>query len=201
MRDLKTIIKRGKDYSFFYDYDGEKIRLRPLSSFEFDDAQYRALDGIDPHVAGIIVRIRLNLHRDNKFNLDEIPEWMYKGYAKFINEYDYWVVYHALKDFYPDTDIETVREMKYVHAMATAVILASTPLSKREITRFVKTKEGMELGELVFRYHQPLDFVRNLTPLQEEFLYYADPSREVPEIITKEELYKIFPELKENVDE
>jgi len=194
--ELRRMIAYGKRYTFTFDYDGKPLKLRPLSSMEIDDATYKSLNGVDPKVAGYILKRRLNLHDKVEIDLDkEVPEWMYKGYLRHINEFSYWIVYHALKDFYPDTTIEAVREMKYVHAIATAVIVASAPSSKREIVRYVLSKDGKELGELVFRYHQPLANVADLTPLQEEFLFYADPEHETKPVISKFEIEKIFPEL------
>lgn len=168
--------------------------MRPLTTLEIDEAHYAAIDGVDPRVAGMILKIRLALHEAVGFTLDEVPEWAFKDYVRYINEFDYHIVYHALKDFYDDVTVEKVREMKYVHYMAAMALKESAPDSFTEVQRYVTTKEGKMLAELVFRYHQPLDYIRDLIPVQEEFLYYADPDRETPKILTKEEAKLLFGE-------
>lgn len=192
IRDLNSIIRLGKHRTFFFDYDGTPLKMRPLTSVEIDEAYHAALEEVDPKVAGLILKLRLNLHGAIGVNLDEIPEWMFRGYVRYVNELDYHLVYHAIKDFYEDVTVEKIKEMKYVHFMAAKVLSESAPNSFTEIQRFLKTKEGETLAELVVKFHQPLDYIRNLIPLQEEFLYYADPDGEKPVIVTKEEVARFF---------
>ena len=56
--DVLRHIKLGVKEVFYYDYDGNALPLRPISSYELDDCFYKALEYATPNVADLVIKLR-----------------------------------------------------------------------------------------------------------------------------------------------
>jgi len=195
-------IKLGTKEVLYFNYVGRfPLPLRPLSSWELDDCFYKALKEAPSKIASFLVDLKLDLLKDDvKINLSN------EGYAelrKYYDSIDYWIVYHAMKDFQdewfrqPDfeTDIpkgfEKIKEMQEIHKIAAFVY--DTSYQPREvIEKIFKDKYGREVAYCVFYLKVPLADIPDLTKLQRDYLLYS--KGKLPQIMegaAKEKSYSI----------
>jgi len=179
-------IKLGTDEVLYYPYNNgqEPLPLRPISSYEFDQCLYKALEYAPNKVSNLVIDLKLKLI-DSKREIDVSD----KGYAqlnKFYDSIDYWVVYYAMKDFQDDWFLEPdyltedvhpkgfyqVLKMKDVHDISSFVL--NTSYQKREVIEEVFVDEsGREVAYLYFYLNIPLSDIKNMTKLQRDYLIYA----------------------------
>ena len=188
-------LREGKCLTDVFDYDGEEITFRAVTSAEFDEAKYMSLEGVDDKLAGYILKVRLGMLDDKKIDPDKLKEKdvLMRNYIKYMLEFDYWVVYHAMKDFQPrDFSFSDVKKMRYVHDLAQKAIHMSSE-NLRIVKSFVYTEEGKRLASLVFKYHQPLvNSALDVTPLQYSFLKESNPDKPA-EVKDLNELGRLLP--------
>jgi hypothetical protein len=198
MTDILKYIKLGTNSKEWFNYDGTPLPIRPLSTYEMDEILEKIItEGITQQTFTSIYKIKFNL-----FNQKEKVEVSQKNYLEFfnyLNIIDYWMVFYSMKDYQeeefskPDYSEEfrdefddwredtpkgyfIVKKMKYVHQLAKDIqYMTSQPLTA--LARVLKNKSGKTLASMVFKFHIPLaNEAWKLTPLQETFLYYGDPS-------------------------
>lgn len=202
-REILKHIKLGTKEVLYYPYKegGSPLPLRPLSSFELDDCFYRALKEAPNKVAAFLVDLKLDLIRgeqDVKFS-----NKTYAELRKYYDLIDYWVVYHAMKDFQDEwfrqpnfeTDIpkgfEKVKEMQEIHKIASFVYDTSFQ-PKEVIEKIFSDESGREIAYCVFYLKVPLCEISDLTRLQRSYLLYA--KGKLPQIMDakfKEKSYSI----------
>jgi hypothetical protein len=170
-----NLIRKGIASTTHFDYCGIDITLRAVSSSELDDAKYKSQELCDDKLARMILRMRMG-QINGKIDIDSIPAELYKNYIKYILEFDYWVVYYAMKDFQPtDFSFDDVRKMRYVHEIADIIInISSSP--NEVVIEFVKTEDGQELAKIIYELKQPLAMIKDLTSLQHSFLLFSSPN-------------------------
>lgn len=195
-------IALGTDCKEYFNYDGKPLPIRPLSTFELDQAFLKAIEGVSPLIFDSVIKLKLGVIEDDKqINFDKNT---YKDFLKYYNEIDYWVVYFSIKDFqeedfsFPDFDGEfadkfddwkedkpkgyyLVRNMKYVHKLSSDIIqMTSQPVEK--LMEVLANAEGKVLATMVHSFHQPLaSEAWKLTPLQTTFIFYTRPG--APQIL------------------
>lgn len=175
-------IKLGIDEVFYYDYEGEPLPLRPISSWEFDESFYNALLFAPPKIAELVVKIKLGLlKRRDSITIDNKS---YASLQKYYDSIDYWIVYNSMKDFQDDNfkkpsnsglpnGMGLVLKMRHVHDIADFVINTSYK-PKEVIKEIVKDEQGKILAKAVFYLNQPLAAsYKDLTRLQRDFLVWA----------------------------
>lgn len=175
MDDILNMIRMGIQVKKFFPYDTQQIPIRAVSSAEFDDAKNKSVGICDEKLARQILQIQLGTLK-GKIDLTTIPLEMFTNYLRYLQEFDYWVVYHSMKDFRDSSfNIEDVRKMRYVHEMAIeAISMSSYPTSL--IKYKINTKDGKELLTMLWELHVPLTSeLWKLTPLQKEFLEITNP--------------------------
>lgn len=178
-------IKLGINEVIYFDYDGEPLPLRPITSLEMDESFFNALSNTTTKIAKFVVELKLSIIKPQ-----EVIELSNEGYAalqKYHNNLDYWFVYHGMKDFrdeefrQPDFTKDNefpkgyylIRKMNHIHKIA-SLILTHSNAPKEVIKEIIKTKGGKRLGTLVFYLNTPLtDQAWKLTDLQKDFLYYT----------------------------
>ncbi|MBD3352111.1 MAG: hypothetical protein GF364_11545 [Candidatus Lokiarchaeota archaeon] len=198
MSNYLKYIKLGIKTKEWFNYDGTPLPIRPLSSYEIDQIMETfVLEGITQSTFETIYKIKLKLAEDETVDISNKAKYI--EYLHFFNEFDYWTVYHAMKDFQPNKfsqpDYEReffdefddwvqdrpkgyylVRKMKFVHNIAEDV-RKMTNAPTDELVGLLRSNNGKLLASLVFRRHVPLvNEAWKLTPLQEYFMYYGDPS-------------------------
>ena len=143
-------IKLGIDEVFYYDYEGEPLPLRPISSWEFDECFYNSLLFAPPKIAELVVKIKLGLLK--KRDSITIDNKSYADLQKYFNSVDYWIVYHAMKDF-QDEDFtkptssglpqgfKKVLKMRHVHSIGD-MILHSSYKPREVIKKVVSDEQG-----------------------------------------------------------
>jgi len=198
-------ITLGTDCKEYFFYDGKPLPIRPLSSYELDQAFLKAVEGVSPLIFNSVINLKLNLKENIDIGLDKNN---YKDFMSYYNEVDYWIVYFAIKDFqeeefeFPDyegkfkeefedwspqkpTGYYYVRKMKYVHEISKNITSMSSQ-APDTIMEVLTNSEGKALANLVHTFHQPLNSKAwKLTPLQTYFIYYSRPG--APQIIKKVE--------------
>jgi len=182
--DILRHIKLGVKEVFYYDYDGNALPLRPISSYELDDCFYKALDYATPKVADLVIKLRLSLKKGNQ-EVDFSNE-DYLSLQKHYDAISYWVVFHSMKDF-QDEDFKIpiyeqeeilpkgmfkIRKMNYIHDMAN-IIINSSYRPKEFIKQIVKDEIGKEIAYLTLYFNVPLANIPDITRLQREFLIYS----------------------------
>jgi len=200
--DILKYIKLGTDYKEYFNYDGSPLPIRPLSTYELDEATQEALKGITPLVFESVVKVKLGVLEDDE-DIDLEP-YLYLDYLKYYNELDYWIVYFGMKDFQeklfsvPDYDgtykkdfldwdeskpkgYYIVRKMKYVHRLSQDILtMTDTPTIK--LVEFLYNNDSKVLASMVHAFHIPLTSEAwKLTPLQTKFIVYTRPG--APEIL------------------
>lgn len=170
----------GAEAVEYYDYDGEPLPYRPLRSWELDECGVNALRGASSDVVEIIIKTKLGIGLSDEIN-NLTPE-LYSGVLSYYDLYDYWIVYHAIKDFQeedfqlPDEDGNPkgfniiANEFKHVHDIASEVLSITSP-PKKVIQELVKNKKGKILSTIHYHLNVPLASEQwKLTPLQIQFL-------------------------------
>jgi len=178
-------IKLGINEVIYFDYEGQPLPLRPITSLEMDDSFYKALGYTPTKIAKFVVELKLSVIKPK-----EAIELSNEGYAalqKYYNDINYWFVYHGMKDFQDEKFKEPdytkderfpkgfymVQKMNHVHKIA-FLLLSHSNAPKEAIKEFVKTPAGNNLGTFIFYLNVPLtDASWKLTNLQRDFLYYS----------------------------
>lgn len=204
-KNILEHIRLGTDYKEWFNYDGEPLPIRPLSTYEIDEIIKKVIrEGISPQTYDSIIKLKLNILSPEQKRDISISD--YQEYLTYFNEIDYWIVYYAMKDFQPekfskpdfDGDFQEfknwdennpkgyyiVKKMKYVHDIAKDVKnMTSQPTTV--LMEVLENKTGQALASLVYRYHVPLaNKAWELTPLQTYFLIFSAP--DAPQIVKDE---------------
>jgi len=206
MTDILKYIKLGTNAKEWFNYDGQHLPIRPLSSYELDEIMLKVIrEGITQKIYESVYKVKMNLIDPSekiKLDLEDYKEFFY-----YFNLIDYWIVYYSMKDFQPEEfsvpDYERkfendfddwtyknpkgyyiVKKMKFVHQIARDIMtITSQPLIK--LRGVLSNNRGKMLASLVYVFHQPLSSEAwKLTPLQEDFLIYSRP--DAPVIIKDE---------------
>jgi len=182
--DTLRHIKLGVKEVFYYDYDGNALPLRPISSYELDDCFYKALEYATKKVADLVIKLRLKIKEGNQ----EV-DFSNQDYLSLQKHYDaisYWVVFHSMKDF-QDEDFKIpifksdeilpkgifqIRKMNYIHDMAN-IIVNSSYKPKEFIKQIIKDGLGKKIAYLVLYFNVPIANINDITRLQREFLIYS----------------------------
>lgn len=199
-------IQLGTNAKEYFNYDGNPLPIRPLSTYEMDQIFLKVIkEGITQSTFKNLIDLKLNLINPNvKIPLNQEN---YSEFAKYYNEVDYWIVYNSMKDFQPEKfkmpDYEgefrdkfvnwesdnpkgyyIVKQMKYVHNIARDVKnMTSQPIEK--LVEILRNGRGQALATRVFSLNTPLaSEAWKLTPLQHKFLYYGKPG--APTLLTDE---------------
>jgi len=185
-------ITLGINNKQYFNYDGNPLPIRPLSTYELDECLKNAVEGIPSSIFDKVVKLKLDIIKDIDVNLNQRN---YKEFLTYYNEIDYWTVYYSIKDFQdeefsmPDYEQEkehpkgyyTVKKMDYVHEIAKE-IMGMTNKPVVQLMEILSNSKGKELATMVHRFHVPLvDEAWKLTPLQSDFLWYSRP--DAPEIV------------------
>ena len=198
MDDILKYIKLGTNAKEWFNYDGEALPIRPLSTFELDSILEKIIkEGITQQTFESIYKIKHKLI--DKESVVMTTKEDYLQFFHYLNEIDYWIVYYAMKDFQdesfsqPDYEKDEhypngyyiVKKMKYVHNIAEDIqSMTSQPLIK--LKQVLQNNRGKVLASTVHTFHVPLaNEAWKLTPLQETFLKYSAPGS--PMIIDSEE--------------
>lgn len=200
--DVLRHIKLGVKEVFYYDYDGEALPLRPISSYELDDCFYKALDYATPEVADLVIKLRLKIKDRNKQVV--FSNENYLSLQKHYDAISYWAVFHSMKDF-QDEDFKKpiledsnifpkgilqIRKMSHVHDIANTIINASHR-PKDLLKQIIKDKTGRNIGTLVFYLNVPLADIPDMTKLQRDYLiYYKGEITKVVASEVKEQQYE-----------
>jgi len=184
-RDILRHIKLGIDEVFYYDYNGQPLPLRPISSYEMDNSFYKSLKYSTVKTIELIIKLRLKLI-DEKEEV-EVPPEQFLSLQKHYDTISYWVVYYSMKDFQDESfskhikdddgefipqGILTIRNMNYVHNIA-SYILDTSFRPKEMLQEIITTDEGLEVGYVVHYLNQPLNKIGSLTKLQRDYLVYS----------------------------
>ncbi|KKM93957.1 hypothetical protein LCGC14_1203120, partial [marine sediment metagenome] len=183
---------------FYYDYDGNALPLRPISSYELDDCFYKALEYATPKVADLVLKLRLKLIKKS-----EEVDFSNQDYLSLQRHYDaisYWIVFHAMKDF-QDEDfsipiyengevlpkgIFQIRKMNYIHDIANITVNSSYK-PKEFIKEIIKDELGKEVAYLVLYFNVPIANINDITRLQRDFIvYYKGEITKVKNIKTEQ---------------
>lgn len=206
MDDILKYIKLGTNTKEWFNYDGEPLPIRPLSTHEMDSILEKIIrEGITQKTFSSIYKIKHSLI--DKETVDITKKQDYLEFLHYFNEIDYWMVYYAMKDFQPEMfsqpDFEgkfenddnwkldypkgyyIVKQMKYVHRIAEDIqYMTSQPLIK--LRQVLRNNSGKVLASAVHIFHVPLaNEAWKLTPLQETFLVYSEPG--APRILESED--------------
>ena len=93
-------ITYGTDEVFHFNYNGEQLPLRPISSYELDQCFFNALKGATKETAEIFLKLKMGLIKGTqKFNYDNE---LLSNLRDYFDNLDYWVVYYGMKDFQED---------------------------------------------------------------------------------------------------
>ncbi|GAG21450.1 unnamed protein product, partial [marine sediment metagenome] len=138
--DILKYIQLGTNAKEYFNYDGNPLPIRPLSTYEMDQIFLTVIkEGITQSTFKTLIELKMNLINPNdQIILDQNK---YTEFAYYYHQVDYWTVYYSMKDFQPegfsmpDYDEEfkdkykdwnqenpkgyyIVREMKFVHDIA-----------------------------------------------------------------------------------
>ncbi|MHA1875152.1 MAG: hypothetical protein ACTSUC_01760 [Promethearchaeota archaeon] len=200
--DILRHIKLGVKEVFYYDYDGNALPLRPISSYELDDCFYKALEYATPKVADLVIKLRLKIKEGNQevdFNNQD-----YLSLQRHYDAISYWVVFHSMKDFqdedfkiptYIDGEIlpkgmYKIRKMSHIHDMAN-IIINTSHRPKSVIKQIIRDKMGRNIATLVFYLNVPLADFPDITKLQRDYLiYYKGEITKVVASEAKEKQYE-----------
>ena len=204
-QDLLKYIELGTDYKEWFNYDGQPLPIRPLSSYELDQALLKALqEGVSQKTFDVMIKVKLDLDPSTKIDLN-IDD--YEEFLKYYNEIDYWTVFYSMKDFQPEDfskpdfkgEFEDdfndwkptapkgyyiVRKMKYVHKIAEDVkSMTDQPVIK--LVELLQTPKGKTLASTIHYLHIPfVSSAWKLTPFQEKFIFYSRPG--APQLLKSE---------------
>lgn len=191
-------ITLGTDCKEYFNYDGQPLPIRPLSTYEVDQIMVETVGKIHSSIFDSTIKFKLKIIDDEV----ELNKENYQSYLNFNAEIDYWTVYYGMKDFQPeefsmpdysgefenkfeDWDEDKpkgyyiVRNMKYVHDIAKDVTNMTTRTTP-EVLEILKNSNGIILATMLHRFHQPLaSEAWKLTPLQTKFILYSRPDAPV----------------------
>lgn len=182
--DALRHIKLGIKEVYYYNYEGDPLPLRPISSYELDDCFYKALRHANSKVFDLVVKLRLKLIDKNK----EVENFENKDYISLQQHYDslsYWVVYHSMKDFQNEDFVKPtikgseilpegmflIRQMNYIHEIAQCIIDSS--YKPKEVVKEIILDDGKEVAYCVFYLNTPLANIGDITKLQRDYLLYS----------------------------
>jgi len=170
-------ISLGTNEVFYYNYFGEQMPLRPISTFELDECFYNALRYAEDEIAELVVNLKLRLITPKtqiKFDNKKYAELQ-----KYYNNLDYWIVFFAMKDFQDEefskpidgipSGLHLVRKMRHIHKIA-KLILSTSYQPKDVIQEIIKTSDGKVLASIIFNLNIPLNDYSKITKLQRDFL-------------------------------
>jgi len=171
-------ITLGTDEVFHYNYFGEMLPLRPISSYELDDCFYRALIGATEQIAELVVKLKLGqIKKDQEIPIDNKKLAELKRYFDAL---DYWIVYYGMKDFQEETfSILDVKKMRSVHAISMEILTYSYQ-PKEVIQEIVRDEAGKNIATIIFTLNVPLGKLSELTKLQRDFLILAKIEKQTP---------------------
>jgi len=197
-----TLGIKNKEY---YNYNGKPLPIRPISTYERDQALMNAAEGISPLIFDKVTKHKLELiDEEIDFKIDKNN---YKEFLIYYSEIDYWTVYFAMKDFQDETfsqpDYEKefekmdnwkewkpkgyyiVKQMNHIHKLAKYIgQMSDSPLSK--LTEVLYNSKGQELATMIHEFNIPLaSEAWELTPLQSKFIYYT--SEGAPVVVKSKE--------------
>jgi len=185
-------ISLGTKEVFYYNYFGEQLPLRPISTFELDECFYNALAFAENEIAELVVKLKLRLISPK--TQIKIDNEKYAELQKYYNSLDYWIVFFAMKDFQdedftkPDNRIprglHLVKKMRDVHKIAREVLNTSYQ-PKDVIQEIVKTTDGKVVASIVFNLNVPLAEFSKITKLQRDFLVLSKTTGGKPRKISK----------------
>lgn len=194
--DILRHIKLGINERLYYDYRGEALPLRPISSWEYDQCFSRSLKYATKETAEILVKTKIELINLNKKT--DLNNELYTQFFDFYNEVDYWIVYFSMKDFQsedfskPDFNRQfsedfgdynfflpkgyyIVRRMDFIHDISSFIMKTSTQ-SVEVVREVIKSDSGKLLATIHYRVHVPIsDKIWELTPLQSKFIILSHP--------------------------
>lgn len=187
-QEILKHITVGTDEVFYHPYSNgqEPLPLRPLTSSEFDECFYKALENAPNGVAKFVIKIKLSLIKESQEI--EVDEENLTKLQRFYDEVDYWIVYHAMKDFQPEAfrtpnydKIESFpngyyivrNDMREIHEIAKRVLDYSHQ-PQQVLKEIFYDDLGTQLAMKVTYLHQPLNKISQLTKLQEDFLIYSN---------------------------
>ena len=84
-------ISLGTNEVFYYNYFGEQLPLRPITTTELDECFYNALAFADQEIAELVVKFKLRLIKP-KTQL-QIDNKKYAELQKYHDNIDYWIVF------------------------------------------------------------------------------------------------------------
>jgi len=182
--DTLRHIKLGVNEVFYYDYDGNALPLRPISSYELDDCFYKSLIYATERVVNLVVKLRLNIIKKSQ-NVDFSNE-DYLSLQKHYDTISYWVVFHSMKDFqnedfsipvYHDEELLPkgmfqIMKMNYIHDIANKIVNSSYR-PKEFIKQIIKDDVGTEIAYLTLYFNVPLANISDITRLQRDFLIHS----------------------------
>jgi hypothetical protein len=171
-------ITYGTDEVFHFNYNGEKLPLRPISSYELDQCFFNALKGATKEIAEIFLKLKMGLVKGSQkitYNNKLLAEL-----RDYFDNLDYWVVYYGMKDFQEDSfSIEDVKKMQHIHQIALRIYGYSYQ-PKEIIEEIVRDGEGRHIATIVFNLNIPLGKLSELTKLQRDFLIISKLDRQKP---------------------
>jgi len=180
-------IQLGINEKFYFDYNGEQLPLRPISSMELDQCFFNALNYIEDDIANLVVKIKLRL-LDPKKEL-EIDNKKLASIYKYYNYVDYWIVYFSMQDFQYEEfsnledklpkGLKIVKKMRNIHTIAQQILNYSYQ-PRDVIQEIVETKEGKNVANIVFTLNVPLNELSKLTDLQKDFLILSKNNQTKP---------------------
>ena len=190
-------IKLGVNERLYYDYNGEALPLRPISSWEYDQAFSKSLIYASKETAEILIKNKIKL-----INLEEkidINNDLYKQFHNFYNEVDYWIIFFSMKDFQPEDfsfpdfnnqfskDFQDhspllpkgyyiVRKMEYIHNIA-RFIMKTTSQPEEVVREIIRSSDGRFLATIHYMIHVPIiNESWKMTPLQSSFIILSHPN-------------------------
>jgi len=206
MSELLKYIKLGTDCVEYFNYDGQALPIRPLSTYEHDNAIMSSIKGVSPLVFDSVIKVKIGLiDKDEELNLE--PS-VYSDFLRYYNEIDYWTVFYGMKDFQPEEfsmpdyegkfkddfdDWESekpkgyyiVRKMKLVHDISKKIQMM-TDQPDTQLVEIITNNEGKLLGKTIHNLNVPLnDKAWKLTPLQTKFLLFTRPG--APTVVKSKE--------------
>jgi len=180
-------IQLGIEEKFYYDYNGEQIPLRPISSLELDQCFFNALTYIEDEIADLVIKIKLRL-LDPKTKID-IDNKKLAQILNYYNNVDYWIVYFSMKDFEDNEfskledgipkGLQFIKKMRNIHRIAQE-ILSYSYQPKEVIQEIIKTDEGKIIANIIFKLNVPLNQLSKLTDLQKDFLILSKIDQSSP---------------------
>jgi hypothetical protein len=149
-----------------------------------DDAMFKALSGVaSKTVVNALISMNLGI-LGIKDKMDIGPS-DYADFVKYRREIDYYICYHAIKDF-EEIDEDDLKETSLeIHQMANKI--RSMSVSTDDIVEeFIESPEGKKLASIIYRIHVPLvNEAWKATSLQVKFLKRANvptaPATDIPQ--------------------